>query len=217
MLGLAGTVPFFGTSLSTLYLSWVLNTEWPSQSQLANHLLISHESARHWLGVLEPLQLGYGAVIISFLGAVHWGLEYAERAPEPRGRTRFRYGLGVLAPAVAWPTLLLPVEFALTAQFAAFVALYWADTTAARRGWAPAWYGTYRFVLTAVAGAAIALSLIGRAKVGDAQPRLTGLGDKIRERRHGEQDYDEKWVRLAVPFPSPLSPPPLSQFCCFPR
>ena len=57
MLGLAGTVPFFGTSLSTLYLSWVLNTEWPSQSQFVNHLLISHESARHWLDVLEPLQL----------------------------------------------------------------------------------------------------------------------------------------------------------------
>ena len=153
VLGLAGTVPFFGTSLSTLYLSWVLNTEWPHPSQFVNSLLISDESARHWLSVLEPLQLGYGAVIISFLGAVHWGLEYAEKTRD-RERTRFRYGLGVLAPAVAWPTLLLPVDFALTAQFAAFVALYWADTTAARRGWAPAWYGTYRFVLTAVPGAA---------------------------------------------------------------
>ncbi|KAK7755823.1 hypothetical protein SLS62_002108 [Diatrype stigma] len=196
VLGLAGTAPFFATSLSTLYLSWDLNTEWPSQSQFVNSILISHESARHWLGVLEPLQLGYGAVIISFLGAIHWGLEYAERGPgRDPARTRFRYGLGVLAPAVAWPTLLMPVEFALTGQFGAFVALYWADTAAARRGWAPAWYGTYRFVLTAVAGAAIALSLIGRAKIGDAKPRLSGLGEKFHAKEQGEEAYDEKWEK----------------------
>ncbi|RYP19641.1 hypothetical protein DL765_003234 [Monosporascus sp. GIB2] len=195
VLGLAGTVPYLATSLTTVYLSWDLNTDFPSQSQFINNLLISHESARHWLGLLEPLQLGYGAVIISFLGAIHWGLEYAERAPL-RERTRFRYGLGMLAPAAAWPTLMLPVEFALTAQFGAFVALYWADTHASRRGWAPSWYATYRFVLTAIVGAAIALSLIGRAKVGDAKPRLTGLGEKFHEKRQGEQDYDEKWEEL---------------------
>ncbi|RYO92847.1 hypothetical protein DL766_006271 [Monosporascus sp. MC13-8B] len=195
VLGLAGTVPYLATSISTVYLSWDLNTDFPSQSQFINNLLISHESARHWLDLLEPLQLGYGAVIISFLGAIHWGLEYAERAPL-RERTRFRYGLGMLAPAAAWPTLMLPVEFALTAQFGAFVALYWADTHASRRGWAPSWYAPYRFVLTAIVGAAIALSLIGRAKVGDAKPRLTGLGEKFREKRQGEQDYDEKWEEL---------------------
>lgn len=207
-LGLAGTVPFFGTSLSTVYLSWVLNTEWPSQSQFVNGLLISHEQAQHWLGMLEPLQLGYGAVIISFLGAIHWGLEYAERSSSPK-RTRFRYGLGVLAPAVAWPTLLMPIEFALITQFAAFIALYWADTTAARRGWAPSWYGTYRFVLTAVAGAAIAISLIGRAKVGDAKPRLSGLDQKIHEKYYGEQEYDEKWVSFLFRLVSLLPSVPL--------
>lgn len=88
----------------------------------------------------------------------------------------------------------MPVEFALTSQFGAFVALYWADTHAAKRGWAPAWYGSYRFVLTAITGAAIALSLIGRAKVGDAKPRLSGLGDKFHEKVQGEENYDEKWV-----------------------
>ena len=193
VLGLTGTIPYFGTSLSTVYLSWVLNTEWPSQSQFINNILISHESAQHWLSVIEPLQLGYGAVIISFLGAIHWGLEYAEKAPS-HTRTRFRYGLGVLASVAAWPTLFMPVEFALTSQFGAFVALYWADTHAAKRGWAPAWYGSYRFVLTAITGAAIALSLIGRAKVGDAKPRLSGLGDKFHEKVQGEENYDEKWV-----------------------
>ncbi|KAI1497896.1 hypothetical protein F5X99DRAFT_395278 [Biscogniauxia marginata] len=193
-LGLAGTLPYLATSISTVYLSWNLNTEWPSSSSFVNSIIISHDTARQLLDTIEPLQLGYGAIIISFLGAIHWGLEYAEKTPSLE-RTRFRYGLGVLASVVAWPTLLMPVEFALTSQFAAFVALYFADVRATIRGWTPSWYGTYRFVLTAVVGVAIVISLIGRAKVGDAQPRLTGLDEKFRERR-GEEDYTEKWKRL---------------------
>ncbi|KAI1358802.1 hypothetical protein F5Y08DRAFT_345331 [Xylaria arbuscula] len=193
-LGLAGTLPYLGTSLSTVYLSWVLNTPWPAPSAFVNKLLISQETAQHLMATLEPIQLGYGAVIISFLGAVHWGMEYTEKVPD-LARTRFRYGLGVMASIMAWPTLFLPVPFALTGQFAAFVALYFADARATVRGWAPAWYSTYRFALTAVVGVAIAISLIGRAKVGDASPRLSGLGEKFHERR-GEEGYSEKWAEL---------------------
>lgn len=71
-LGLAGTLPYLGTSLATTYLSWDMNTEWPSQSQFVNHFLMSHESASHYLHLLEPIQVAYGAIIISFLGAIHW-------------------------------------------------------------------------------------------------------------------------------------------------
>jgi hypothetical protein len=156
--------------------------------------MINHETAKQLLATLEPIQLGYGAVIISFLGAIHWGLEYAEKVPN-HARTRFRYGMGVMAPAVAWPTLFMPVEFALTAQFAAFVALYFADARATVRGWTPSWYSTYRFALTAVVGVAIVISLVGRAKVGDASPRLTGLDEKFHEHR-GEEPYDDKWQEL---------------------
>ncbi|KAI0803664.1 hypothetical protein GGR55DRAFT_382550 [Xylaria sp. FL0064] len=190
-LGLAGTLPYLGTSLSTVYLAWVLNTPWPAPSAFANNIMINQETASHLMSILEPIQLGYGAVIISFLGAVHWGLEYAAKVPD-QTRTRFRYGVGVAAPIFAWPTLFLPVEFALISQFAAFVALYFADARATVRGWAPAWYSTYRFALTAVVGVAIAISLIGRAKVGDASPRLTGLNEKFHQHR-GEEEYSQKW------------------------
>ncbi|KAI1770525.1 hypothetical protein F4818DRAFT_258678 [Hypoxylon cercidicola] len=193
-LGLAGTLPYLATSISTVYLSWDLNTEWPSSSSFINNILISHDTAHHLLSVIEPIQLGYGAVIISFLGAVHWGMEYAEKVPNP-ARTQFRYGLGVLASVVAWPTLFMPVDFALTAQFGAFVMLYFADARATVRAWAPSWYGTYRFALTAIVGAAIFISLIGRMKVGDAKPRLTGLDEKLHG-RHGEEDYTKKWQNL---------------------
>jgi hypothetical protein len=138
--------------------------------------------------VLEPIQIGYGAVIISFLGAIHWGLEFAEKQPL-HDRTRLRYAIGVLAPAVAWPTIFMSTEWALTTQFAAFCALYSADSSATVRGWAPPWYGTYRFVLTAVVGAALLISLVGRAKVGEGHTRLstTELKDRIKGRPGTEQ------------------------------
>ncbi|KAI0121316.1 hypothetical protein BJ170DRAFT_644459 [Xylariales sp. AK1849] len=196
-LGLAGTIPYLATSVSNVYLSWVLNTEWPTTSTFLNNILMSHDSARYWLGVVEPIQLGYGAVIISFLGAIHWGLEYAEKQPL-RERTRFRYGVGLLAPVIAWPTLLMPWQFAMTTQFAAFVGLYFADSRAAVRGWAPHWYGTYRFVLTAIVGVAIMISLIGRAKIGDAAPRLSGLDEQLRQ-THGEEPYNAKWAEAEEP------------------
>ncbi|KAK9423418.1 hypothetical protein SUNI508_04312 [Seiridium unicorne] len=192
VLGLAGTIPYLATSFSNVYLSWALNTDWPTSSNFLNTILMSHDNARYWLGVVEPIQLGYGAVIISFLGAIHWGLEYAEKKPS-YPRTQFRYGLGVLASVVAWPTLFMPWQFALTSQFAAFVGLYFADSRATVRGWAPYWYGTYRFVLTAIVGVAIMLSLIGRAKIGDAAPRLSGLGEKFHA-THGEEAYTPKWA-----------------------
>lgn len=71
-LGLAGTIPYLFTSMSTVYLSWDLNTEWPSSSAFLNHFHMNHDDAQSLLSLLEPVQLGYGAIIISFLGAVHW-------------------------------------------------------------------------------------------------------------------------------------------------
>ncbi|KZL74119.1 mitochondrial inner membrane protein 1 protein [Colletotrichum tofieldiae] len=192
-LGLAGTLPYLATSLSTVYLSWDLNVEWPSTSTFANHIYMNHESAQYWLNLLEPIQLGYGAVIISFLGAVHWGMEYAEKTPHPR-RTPFRYGMGVLAPMIAWPSLLMPIEYALTSQFAAFTFLYLADTRAKNKGWTPQWYGVYRFVLTAIVGASIFVSLVGRSKIGNAQPHI---GEGLAESMHkGKSDESRDWGKL---------------------
>jgi len=71
-LGLAGTLPYFATSISTMYLSWNINTQWPTDSNFVNSFMLSNESAHQWLTTLESLQMGYGAVIISFLGAIHW-------------------------------------------------------------------------------------------------------------------------------------------------
>lgn len=70
-LGLSGTIPYFFTSLSTVFLGWNIRSG-PSTSPVTNSFMLSPESAQQMLQWLEPIQLGYGAVIISSLGAVHW-------------------------------------------------------------------------------------------------------------------------------------------------
>ncbi|KAL8380769.1 hypothetical protein RB595_005179 [Gaeumannomyces hyphopodioides] len=194
-LGLAGTLPYLGTSLSTVYLGWNLNTQWSSNA-LFNTLLLKDATAQSLLQQLEAIQLGYGAVIISFLGAIHWGLEYGATTLDPK-RTRFRYALGVAAPAIAWPTLLMPVEYALIGQFGAFMGLYYFDSHASTRGWAPPWYGTYRFVLTFVVGSAIMVSLIGRARIGEGGNKEAA--ERISDSKHGRavrEMSESEWRRL---------------------
>lgn len=120
-------------------------------------------------------------------------MEYAEKTPHPT-RTKFRYGMGVVAPMIAWPSLLMPVEYALTSQFAAFTFLYLADTRAKNKGWTPQWYGIYRFVLTAIVGVSIFVSLVGRTKIGNAQPHI---GEGLAESMHqGKTDTTKDWAKL---------------------
>lgn len=72
ILGLTGTLPYLATSLSTVFLAVNLNTEIPSGNKFYNTIFLEHGTAQYLLDLIEPLQLGYGAVIISFLGAIHW-------------------------------------------------------------------------------------------------------------------------------------------------
>ncbi|KAK5989476.1 hypothetical protein PT974_10998 [Cladobotryum mycophilum] len=194
ILGLTGTVPYFATSLSTVFLAWDLTKEWPTGNAFFDAILVNHDTAKYLLDVIEPLQLGYGAVIISFLGAIHWGLEYAEKQPQ-HDRTRFRYGIGLAASIVAWPTVLMPIEYALTTQFMAFVALYYADSRATTRGWAPQWYAKYRFLLTAMVGLAIFISLIGRAKI-EQKGALSGKSLHSKLADPGIADRETNWAKL---------------------
>ena len=87
---------------------------------------------------------------------------------------------------MAWPTILLPAEVGLIAQFLAFTFLYYADAQASVRGWAPPWYATYRFVLTFIVGASIVASLIGRGQIADLITRPSGPADRMRALRESQ-------------------------------
>jgi hypothetical protein len=97
---------------------------------------------------------------------------------------------GVIAPAVAWPTIYMPIEYALITQFIAFNFLYFADARATVRGWFPPWYSTYRFVLTFLVGASIVFSLVGRGQIVKHEGHLKSPVDYVKE------DRDAQWVAL---------------------
>ena len=128
--------------------------------------------------------------ILSFLGAIHWGLEWAGYG----GTQGYpRYMIGVISPAIAWATVMLPIEYALISQFLAFNCLYTVDSIATNRGWTPPWYSSYRFILTFVVGTSIVISLIGRGQVMDRINRLLTASERYKEiqeegKAHGE-DY----------------------------
>ncbi len=65
------------------------------------------------LGVADPVQalLGYGAVIISFIGAVYWGVALSGVGDE--GQTRRMYIYSVLPALAGWVMLLLPQRVSL--------------------------------------------------------------------------------------------------------
>ncbi|KAJ7286433.1 hypothetical protein C8J57DRAFT_1287642 [Mycena rebaudengoi] len=71
------------------------------------------------------VQMTYGAVMLSFLGALHWGMEFAEFG----GRKGYsRLALGAAPVLFAWPTLVLDPTMALAAQWCGFTALWYADS-----------------------------------------------------------------------------------------
>ncbi|MCJ1472239.1 hypothetical protein MMC13_000886 [Lambiella insularis] len=196
VIGMAGVLPYLATSISTVYLAWDIN----HAALTGSGFLLSGQTAELLLHIVEPLQVGYGAVIISFLGAIHWGLEWAGYGGSHGYR---RYAVGVIAPAIAWPTMLLPVEYALIGQFLAFNYLYFADARATVKGWAPPWYTTYRFILTFIVGASIVISLIGRGQIADKINRLPGPADRLKALRDSqmeslEQEEKERRAKMAA-------------------
>ena len=128
VLGLAGLLPFFGGSLVAVS----QNEEWRRLGMLA-------------------LQ-GYAAVILAFLGGVHWGIGLEAGTAQTVGAQRARFGLGVVPSLVGWAGLLvtfigLPLV-GLAIEAAGFIGLTIAEARGARRNYLPSSYMALRWVLS---------------------------------------------------------------------
>ncbi|MFN9527308.1 DUF3429 domain-containing protein [Ectopseudomonas chengduensis] len=132
LLGYAGLVPFVGGALGI----WVIPMGWRPF-------------------VLAAL-LDFAAVILAFMGAIHWGL--AMRAEETDENAKLQLGLSVIPPLLGWAALAggLPMGLSLPIFLFAFIGLYLADMHAVRVGLAPQWYPALRTPLTLV----VCLSLL---------------------------------------------------------
>lgn len=100
--------------------------------------------------------MAYGAVILSFLGGIHWGLAIASDLGD--GSLPRRLVVSVVPSIVAWAGLLLPLRVGLLVLAVGFAAMLYVDTRATRVGEAPPWYPRLRGPLSAVVLAAFAFS-----------------------------------------------------------
>jgi hypothetical protein len=103
----------------------------------------------------------YGAVILSFLGGVHWGLTIAGFGPEGTVcRTSRRLAYSVIPSLIGWGALLLPRPVGLLVLAAAFAGVVLFDSRASRIGEAPAWYPMLRWPLSVVVVASLLLGAL---------------------------------------------------------
>lgn len=95
----------------------------------------------------------YGAVILSFLGGIQWGLAVGPGS-QPRNLAA-QLTVSIAPSLVAWAALLLPDPANLLVLAATFLAVLAVDMSAVRAGQAPAWYPKLRVPLTLVVVASL--------------------------------------------------------------
>ncbi len=128
LLGLGGLVPFLACGFGAV---WALQPA---------------DAARPLAALIA-----YGAVILSFLGAVHWG---AVLEDEVGLADRSRLTLGILPALIGWAALLVFMErqreLALAILAAGFLGVIAVEQRAARAALLPRGYLVLRWVLTVV-------------------------------------------------------------------
>lgn len=106
--------------------------------------------------------IGYGAVILAFLGAMHWGaILRGSTAESGDDATWTRLGFSVAPSIVAWVATLMNPLYGLVMLIIAHGVVAIADIQTARRGEFPVWYGRLRRYLSVLAILAMATGLMG--------------------------------------------------------
>ena len=133
LLGAGGLIPFVGLSAAA-------HLAPAEQAPIAVHALTA-----------------YGAVILSFLGGIIWGLGIAgfgEAADKPRETLRLT--VSVLPSLFGWLALFFPPVAGLWLLATCFLLVLSVDLLMAQRGLTPRWYPALRWRLTAI----VVLSLL---------------------------------------------------------
>lgn len=114
-----------------------------------------------WTGVALRALIAYGAVVLAFLGAVHWGLALAATAEGETRHARTRLTLGVVPALIGWGALLLPAWLGLIALIAGFLAVWAGEESGAREGLVPSRYLWLRRLLTLAVVVILSAMLMG--------------------------------------------------------
>jgi positive regulator of sigma E activity len=132
ILGYAGLIPFIGLALGL----WVMPDQYRPD---LNHALLT-----------------YAAIILSFMGAIHWGTAIELKNHEQK----IQLGISVIPPLVAWLALLLPLVYSYSVLIVTFSGLCIFDASMTKRGKLPDWYPLLRVPLTTVVVATLITALL---------------------------------------------------------
>ena len=135
-LGYGGLLPFVALAAATVA------TEMSGQSGAQN----GEHLPQAWNAAL----LAYGAAILSFVGALHWGFAMTLHGLTARQQTA-SFVWSVVPALVAWIALLASPLVAAVLLVAGFCAHYAQDRRLAAQADLPGWYLPMRLRLTAVA------------------------------------------------------------------
>lgn len=97
----------------------------------------------------------YAAVVVSFLGGIHWGIGFREAAPEPA-----MFVWGVVPSLVAWPAVMMPASAGLVVHGVMLVVCYLVDRRVYPRHGLAGWL-VLRFRLSAGASFACFMGAAG--------------------------------------------------------
>ena len=136
LLGYGGALPFLGLAACTYF-----NVALPGVSPV------------------EGL-LTYGAVILSFIGALHWGGVMAQHEQVVPRLASLLYGWSVMPALIAWAALLMPDRVGATVMALCFVACWRIDMRVIKSGLWPAWMARLRLHLTSCAVASLAVIVL---------------------------------------------------------
>jgi len=90
--------------------------------------------------------MAYAAIIVSFMGAIHWGLAMSQSS----SHAKLQLGASVVPALLGWLALIIPMLYGYLLLVVSFFALYIADRLASDHGLVPSWYLPMRFKLTMV-------------------------------------------------------------------
>ncbi|RXH19356.1 DUF3429 domain-containing protein [Bradyrhizobium guangzhouense] len=138
-LGGLGLLPFIGLSIASRAIGGDMKT-----------------AALHGL-------LTYGAVILSFLGGIHWGAAMTRSISQTdHDIDAGGLGISVVPSLVGWASLLLDARYGLALLAVGFAANLLLDIRAARQGLVPPWYRRLRQPLTLVVVVALIMAEFGQ-------------------------------------------------------
>ncbi|MFD0917217.1 DUF3429 domain-containing protein [Pseudahrensia aquimaris] len=136
LLSLAGAIPFLALSFAVFGL----------------------EKIHPLHGLAQDALKTYGAVILSFLGGIRWGLAMRSQDPET-GRNVFV--LAVIPSLVGWFAIFLPVPYVYGILALGFAAQGAWDSFAAQNGVFGLWFAKLRMTITAIVVACMVIAFFG--------------------------------------------------------